>query len=179
MLPRRTKVFAIAMVSIGVGAVVLRLLGTNPPPAGAFSLSKYYDLAAIEKVIFTSIAQSNRQWDSIEISYSSTEPIGIERQYSRSGPFNYNALSYHFFIWNGIVGFDGQLQSTEKWQKQLAITPGQVWYGSEQTIHIGVIANDEIALPTDFQRKKVETLAIVLSRKFDIEPASIYYPENW
>ena len=176
---RSTKVFAVALISIGIGAVVLKVLGNNPPPAGAFSLSEYYHLVPIEKVIFSNIARSSSIWDSIEISYSSTEPIGIDKQYSRSGPFNYDVLSYHFFVWNGSIGADGQIQSTEKWHKQLLITPDQTWHGGEQTIRIAVISNGKITYPTDFQRKKAEALAAALSRKFHIQSASIYYPGNW
>ena len=48
---RRTKVFAAALISIGIGAVILKFLGSNPPPAAAFSLSEYWHLRPVEKMI--------------------------------------------------------------------------------------------------------------------------------
>ena len=50
---------------------------------------------------------------------------------------------------------------------------------SEQTIYIGVIADDEAIRPTDFQIRKTEALVETLSRKFNIRPESIHYPDNW
>ncbi len=171
---RRTKVFVAALISIGIGSAILKFLGNNPPPAGAFSLSEYCHLAPIEKVISPNSARTSRHWNSIEISYSSTRPIGIDKQRSRSNSFNYDVLNYHFFVWNGLIGTDGQIQSTEKWQKQLPITPGQTWQGSEQTIQIGIIVNGKINRPTDFQIKRTEALVDALSKRFDIQPESIY-----
>lgn len=175
---RSTKVFAAALISIAIGAVLLKTLSNNPPPAGAFSLSEYYHLAPIEKAISSNIVQPGRRWNRIEISYSSAKPIGIDNRFSRSGLLNYDVLNYHFIVWNGLIGGDGQIESTEKWQRQLSIMPGRTWYGSEQTIHIGVITDGKIAYPTNFQIKRTETLVEALSRRFDIQSASIYYPDN-
>ena len=176
---RDTKVFAAALISIGIGAIALNIIGNSPPPAGAFSLSEYYHLAPIEKVISSNIAQADGHWNRIEISYSSTEPIGLDKWSSRSASVNYDVFNCHFIVWNGLIGGDGQIQSTEKWQKQLSAAPGQTWYCSEQTIRIGVIANSKTAYPTDFQIKKTEALVETLSRMFDIRSASIYYPDMW
>lgn len=175
---RSTKVLTAGLISIGILAVVLKILGNNPPPAGAFSLSEYYHLAPIEKVISSNIARTSRHWNSIEISYINTKPIVINKQSSRSDLVNYDVLNYHFIVWNGLIGGNGQIQSTEKWQRQLSITPGRKWYGSEQTIHIGVMADDKITYPTDFQIKRTEALVEALSRRFDIQSESIYYPDN-
>lgn len=177
--PRRTKVFAAALISIVILAVALKSLNSSPPPAGAFSLSEYYHLAPVEKVISSNISQTSRHWNSIEINYTNTKPIVINKQSSRSDLVNYDVLNCHFIVWNGLVGGNGQIQSTEKWQKQLLTIPGRTWYGSEQTIRIGVIADDKINYPTDFQTKRTEALVEVLSRMFDIKSESIYYPGNW
>ena len=172
---RRTKVFAAALISIGIMSAVLKFLGNNPPPAAAFSLSEYWHLGPIENMISPDSGQTSRHWNSIEINHSSTESIGINRQYSISGLFNYDVLNYHFFVWNGLVGRDGQIQSTENWQKQLPITPSQAWHVSEQTIRIGIIVNSKSICPTDFQIRRTEALVEALSRKFGIQPESIYY----
>jgi len=50
---------------------------------------------------------------------------------------------------------------------------------TDQTIYICVIADDEAAPPTDFQIKRTEALVEVLCRKFDIQPESIRYPDDW
>jgi len=176
---RSTKVFAAALISIGIGTVVLKTLGSNPLEAGAFSLSEYYHLGPIEKIISSNIAQTSRHWNSIEISYTNAKLIVINEQSSRSDLVNHDVLNYHFIVWNGLIGGDGQIQSTEKWQRQLSTTPGGTWHGSEQTIHIGVIVDGKITHATNFQIKRAEMLVTVLSRRLGIQPASIYYPDNW
>jgi hypothetical protein len=71
---------------------------------------------------------------------------------------------------------------------------------SKRTIYISVMADDKAAgpvrnsttgnmiqkgkisnaaRPTDFQIKRTEALVEGLSRKFDIRPESIHYPDNW
>jgi len=176
---RSTKVFAAALISIGIGAVVLKTLGSNPPLAGAFSLSEYYHLAPIEKVISSNVARTSRHWDCIEIGYSGTKAGNIKQLASLNGLVNPEDINCHFVICNGLGAGDGQIQPTGKWQRQWSITPARTMYGSEQTIHICVIADSKITHPTDFQIKRTEALVETLSRRFDIQPASIYYPDNW
>ncbi|UCF14943.1 MAG: hypothetical protein JSW59_16155 [Phycisphaerales bacterium] len=176
---RSTRVFVAALISIGIGTVVLKTLGSNPLEAGAFSLSEYHHLGPIEKVISSNTARISHRWNSIEITYTNTELIAINEQSSRSDLVNHDVLSYHFVVWNGLIGGDGQIQSTEKWQRQLSTAPGGTWHGSEQTIHIGVIVDGKITHATDFQIKRTEMLAKVLARRLGIQPASICYPENW
>ena len=173
---RSTKVFAAVLITIAIEAAVLRTLGTNPLPAGAFSLSEYNHLAPIEKVISSNVVPISRHWNSIEISYTNTKPIVVNRPSSQNNQVNYNVLNYHFVVWNGLVGGNGQIQSTEKWQNQLSTTPDQTWSGCEETIHIGIIADNKVAYPTDFQIKRTEALVRSLSREFGIESESIYYP---
>jgi hypothetical protein len=176
---RSTKVFAAALISIGIGAVVLKTLGSNPPLAGAFSLSEYYHLASIEEVISSNVAQTSRYWDRIEIGYSGTKAGNIKQLASLNGLVNPENINCHFVICNGLGAGDGQIQPTEKWQRQWSIATGQTWYGSKQTIHINVIADGKITYPTDFQIKRTEALVEALSRRFDIQSESIYYPDNW
>lgn len=177
--PRRTKVFVAALISIGIGAAILKFLGNNPPSAGAFSLSEYYRLSPIEEVISSNIMRTSRHWNSIEISYSGTKAGNIKQLASLNGLVDPNDINCHFVICNGLGAGDGQIQPTEKWQRQWPIAPAQTRYISEQTIHIYVIADSKISHPTDFQIKRTEALVEVLSRRFDIQPESIYYPYNW
>jgi hypothetical protein len=176
---RSAKVFVAALVSVGIGAVVLKTLGSNPLEAGAFSLSEYYQLGPVERVISSNIARASRHWNSIEISYTTTKLIAVNEQFSPGDLVNHDVLNYHFIVWNGLIGEDGQIQSTAKWQRQLSTTPDGTWRGSEQTIHIGVIVDSKITHATDLQTGRTETLVQVLSRRLGVQPESICYPDNW
>lgn len=167
------------LVSMTIGAAVLIALGNNPPSAGPFCLYTYYRLDHIEKSIESRAVQSTNRWNCIEIFYSNTKAGNIEQLASRNGLSNPMDLNCHFVICNGLGGKDGQIQDTEKWQRQWSIIPGKTWYGSNRTIRICVIADGKTTFPTDYQRKRVEALIETLFRKFNIEPKSIYYPGNW
>jgi len=247
---RQTKVFAALLVSITVGAIILKALGNNPPSAGAFCLLRYYRLDPVEKSILSRAAQYPGRWSHIEIYYSgtgaSTNPAkgrperssGLDRtglrpeQGRRCLPGNAATCGSnkripdtqresriknqesrcHFVVCNGSIGHDGQILPTEDWQRQCPPHQlhqwGQLQTGrSEQTIYIRVIADDKVtrpvrnlsddsqdstvgniiqngkisngARPTDFQIKRTEALVEELSRKFNIRPESIHYPDNW
>ncbi len=236
---RQTKVFAALLVSITVGAIILKALGNNPPSAGAFCLSRYYRLDPVEKSILSRAAQYPGRWSHIEIYYSGTEAptkpaeggpersSGLDRtglrpdQGRRCRPGNAATCGSnkrmldtqresrienqesrcHFVVCNGSIGHDGQILPTEIWQRQCpphqlyqcgqsqtgdsqrSIGGGQLVRSktptSEQTIYIRVIADDKVTRPTDFQIKRTEALVEGLSRKFNIRPESIHYPDNW
>ncbi len=222
---RQTKVFAALLVSITVGAIILKALGNNPPSAGAFCLSRYYRLDPVEKSILSRAAQYPGRWSHIEIYHSDTgaPTKPAEGGYDQGRPGNAATCSSneripdtqresriqnqdsrcHFVICNGRIGHDGQILPTEIWQRQRSphqlnqsglsqtggrrrcIGGGQLVLDktptgrSEQTIYIGVIADDEAIRPTDFQIRRTEALVEALSRKFDIRPESIHYPDNW
>jgi len=176
---RSAKVLAAALISVIIMAVILKTLGNNPISAGAFSLSDYYRLEPIEKVISSRAAQTSSRWNRIEIYYSSTKAGNIEQLASLNGLAGPDNLNCHFVVCNGLGGGDGQIQPTEKWQKQWSIIPGRTWHGSSQTIRICIVADCETACLTDYQIKRTEALVEGLSRKFNIQSASIYYPDNW
>jgi hypothetical protein len=176
---REEKFFTALLVSITVGAIVLMALGNNPPSAGAFSLSRYYRLDPIEKVILARSPQSPGRWSCIEIYYSGTKAGNIEQLASLNGLAGPEDINCHFVICNGLGGDDGQIQPTEKWQRQWSAIPGRTWYGSGQTIRICIIADGKTTLPTDFQIKRVEKLLEELFKKFNILPEYIYYPNGW
>ena len=75
--PRVVKVLAALLVSMTTGAVVLMVLGNNPPSAGPFSLSAYYRLDSVDRVIRSQAAQSPNRWNSIEIYFSGTKGGGV------------------------------------------------------------------------------------------------------
>jgi hypothetical protein len=177
--PREAKIFAALLISMTTGAIVLMVLGNNLPSAGAFCLSRYYHLDPVEEAIFSQIAQPPGRWNRIEVYYSGTKAGNIEQLVSLSGLACPEDINCHFIICNGLGGDDGQIQPTEKWQRQWSTIPGRTWHGSEQTIRICVIADGKNTRPTDFQIKRLEVLVEQLQRKFDIQPDSIYYPSDW
>jgi hypothetical protein len=139
-------------------------LGNNPPSAGAFCLSRYYGLDPVEKSITSRAAQSAGRWNCIEIYYSGTKAGNIEQLTSLGGLANPEDINCHFVICNGLGGDDGQIQTTEKWQRQYPIRD------------LNAIRTTR---PTDFQIKRVEALTEALHRKFNIQPESIYYLGDW
>jgi len=177
--PREAKVFAALLVSMMAGTIVLMALGNNPPSAGAFCLSSYYHLDPIEKVITSRAVQSPDRWNRIEIYYSGTKTGNIEQLASLNGLTNPEDINCHFVICNGLGAADGQIQPTEKWQRQLSVTPDRSRDDSGQTIRICIISDGKTTLPTDFQIKRKDALAEGLHRKFNINPESIYCPNNW
>jgi len=177
--PRVAKVLAALLVSMTVGAIVLMALGNNPPSAGPFCLSTYLRLDPIEQALRSQSSQSLDRWNRIEIYYSGTKAGNIEQLASLSGLTSAEDINCHFVTCNGLGGVDGQIQPTEKWQRQWSIIPGRTWYGTSQTIRICIIADSKAAHPTDFQIKRLEALVEGLCRKFDIAAESIYYPGDW
>ena len=179
--PRVAKVLAALLVSMTAGAMVLMALGNNPPSAGLFSLSSYYlhHLDPVEKAIRSHTYQSSGRWGRIEIYYSGTKAGNIEQLASLSGLASAEDINCHFVICNGLGGGDGQIQPTEKWQRQWSIISGRTWYGSGQTIRICVIADGKTTHPTDSQKRRTQVLVEELRRKFGIQRESVYYPSDW
>ncbi|MHC4664941.1 MAG: peptidoglycan recognition protein family protein [Planctomycetota bacterium] len=177
--PRVAKVLVALLISMTVGAAVLMALGNNPPKAPPFSLVSYYRLDPIEKAIISRAAQSPNRWNSIEIYYSGTKAGNMEQLASLSGLVSAEDINCHFCLCNGRGGIDGQIQTTEKWQKQWPIMPGRTWYGSSQTIRICVVGDGKTTFLTDCQVKRTEALVQALCRKFNIAPESVYYPGDW
>jgi len=178
--PRVAKVLAALLVSMTSGAIVLMVLGDNPPSAGPFCLSSYLRLDPVEEAIRSLSSQSPDRWRRIEIYYSGTKAGNIGQLASLSGLPSAEDINCHFVTCNGLGGGDGQIQPTEKWQRQWSIIPGRTWYGTSQTIRICVIADPpRRTYPTDCQIKRVETLVEGMCRKFDIQAESIFYPNDW
>ena len=70
--PRVVKVLAALLVSMTAGAIVLMVLGNNPPSAGPFCLSTYYRLDSVDNAMRSQACQSPNRWESIEIFFSGT-----------------------------------------------------------------------------------------------------------
>ncbi len=205
---RETKVLVVLGVSITLGAIILNALGHNPPSAGAFCLSRYYRLGSVKKSILSRADQLPGRWSQIEIYVIVPEFGNIKSAFGGSSDVGGDEhINCHFVICNGRVGHDGQILPTEKWQRQSSVIPPENVNSeppppatsggassdrskyqrptdffetpTDQTIYIYMIADDESVLPTDFQIRRAEALVEVLCRKFDIQPESIRYPDDW
>jgi len=154
-------------------------LNSNPPVAGPFNLSTYYRLEAIDKAVRSSSTQSPQRWNRIEVFYSGTKAGNTEQLAALAGLASPVDLNCHFCICNGLGADDGQIQTTERWQRQWSSIPSGNWYGSGQTIRICIIADGKNCLPTDTQIKRTESLVEALSRRFEIGPLNVYYPGSW
>lgn len=203
---RETKVLVILAVSIFLGAILLNALGHNPPSAGAFCLSRYHKLGSVEQAITSYTDQLPNRWNLIEVFYSGDNSNNIKQLSPVKNASELADITSHFIICNGRIGYDGQIQPTEKWQRQLSITPepnlkgknsGQnvssdrttFWMPTnsgdrfidhdKQTIRICVIADVKSNSPTDCQIKRTEELVEHLCRKFYILPAYVHYPSGW
>ena len=177
--PRVVKVLAALLASMTAGAIVLMALGNNPPSAGPFSLSAYRDLDLVKEAIRSQAAQSPSRWNCVEIYYSGTKGGNIEQLASLTGLADSKEMNCHFVVCNGLGGGDGQIQSTEKWQRQWSIVPSRTWYGSDRTIRLCAIAGTNAVRLTNCQIRRAEALVDSLCEKFDIQAQSIHYPGNW
>ncbi|MHC4186981.1 MAG: hypothetical protein ACYSRQ_02205 [Planctomycetota bacterium] len=180
MVPtRNTKVFLTALLAILAGLVLLQSLGTAPPKADAFSLSDFYELEPIDKVVASRIQQYRDRWSRINIHFSGTKAGDIEQLSSLSGLTKPEDINFHFVVCNGFGGADGLIQPTEKWQRQWSTTPTLTNRPGERIIRICIVSDSKKALPTELQIKRTEQLVEEVSRRFRIHPRSITYPENW
>lgn len=181
---REAKVFAALAISMTVGVVILQSLGNNPPSAGAFCLSKYTRAVPVEEAVLSRAVQPRGLWSSIEIYYSGTMSGNIQQLAFLSGLGNPEDINCHYVICNGLGAGDGQIQPTERWQKQEPVN--REWLSHEpksdnggQTIFICVIADVKDARPTRMQIKVTNELVKGLCRKFDIKSEAIHYPDDW
>lgn len=177
--PRVIKVLSALVVSMTIGAIVLMALGNNAPSAGPFSLLVYCRLDPIEKAVNSLAPQSPGRWNEIEIYYSGTKGGNIGQLASLEGLGGPDDINCHFCICNGLGGKDGQIQLTEKWQRQWSSRPDTTWYGSGQTIRICVIGDSKSSGPTNYQHRRLVALIEALCRRFNIKPESVYYPGGW
>jgi hypothetical protein len=176
---RVAKVLATLLASMTIGAALLMASGHNPPSAGPFSLWTYCRLDPVKDAVRSQAVSSPDRWNRIEIYYSGTNSGNIEQLASYHGLTESGQVNFHFCICNGKGGSDGDIQPTEKWQRQLSAASDQSWFGSTQTIRICVIADGKTISPTDCQIKRIQVLSEELCRTFRIRPQSVYYPGDW
>ena len=176
--PRVAKVLAALLVSMTAGAIVLMVLGSNPPSGGPFSLSTYYRLTSVDHVMRSRECQAPDRWNSIEIFFSGTKSGSLTQLAAMHGSAGAAELNCHFVICNGNGASDGEIQATEKWQKQWSSRPNATWQGSERTIRICLVGDGVSVAATNYQLKRLEMLLEALCRKFHIPAESVYLPKD-
>lgn len=181
---RQAKAFVALVVSMTAGIILLKALGNNPPSAGAFCLAQYRQLVPVEEAISSRATQSADRWNRIQVYYSGTKSGNIQQLAALAGRAALEDINCHFVICNGLGDGDGQIQRTEKWERQWPVNhkssdlEPRIAKGG-QTIYICVIADGKNAHPTDLQIKRTEVLVEGLCRRFDIQFGSIHYPSDW
>jgi len=176
---RVAKVLGSLLISMTLAAVVLMLLGNNPPAAGPFCLSAYYKLDPVQKAVKSLSAQTSNRWNRIEVFYSGTKAGNIAQLAAFYGLNSPEQLNCHFCITNGRGQANGKISPTQKWNNQWSCVKNNTWYGSERTIRICLVSDGKTIFPTDYQMKRLDQLVECLYRKFDILPENIYYPGDW
>jgi len=176
---RVAKVLATLLASMTMGTVLLMASGHNPPSAGPFSLWTYCRLDPVKDAVRARSVQATGRWERIEIYYSGTTGGNIEQLASLNGLSGSDDINCHFCLCNGFGGTDGQIQPTEKWQKQLPVKFNHSWYGNDRTISICVVADAKTSGPTDCQIKRTQVLVEELCRTFLIGAENVYYPGDW
>jgi hypothetical protein len=176
---RDAKVFAALLASVTVGAVVLMAMANSPLSVGAFCLSNYNRLDPVEKAVISKPRALPGRWSTIRIYYGSVEGEGGGNADSLSVLRDPAITNCHFVVCDGRFGEDGQIQPTEKWRRQLSITPDRTGRAGGKTIYVCVIAERKRGGPTECQVKRTEALAEELYRTFEISPEFIVYPRDW
>lgn len=160
------------------GAIILMVLGSNPPSAGPFCLSAYYRLSSIEQAMRSRAGQSPDRWNNVEIFFSGTRGGSLTQLVNTYGADEAAMLNCHFVVCNGNGGGDGEIQATEKWQRQWSSQPSHTWQGSERTVRICLIGDGVAVQPTDYQLKRLELLLEGLCRRFHIPAKSVHLPQD-
>lgn len=157
------------------GAVLLMALGHHPPSEGPFCLSAYYRLDSVDHALRSRASRSADRWSDIDIFFSGTQGGNIERLAAASGLADSADLNCHFLIANGTGAGDGEIQTTEKWQRQDSALSAQT---SERTIRICLVGNGVSAVATDYQLKRLEMLLEALCREFAISTDAVRLPRD-
>ena len=177
--PRTAKVLAALLASMTVGAIVLMALGNNAPSGGAFCLASYYKLKPIKEAASCQVGTSAKRWNKIEVYYSKTKGGNLEQLASLAGHSNSGDVNFHFVVCNGFGETDGQVQATEKWQRQWSCAADGSWLGGNKTIRIYLVGQGEFSNITDCQIQRTAKLVEELCRKFKIKTKNVKYPKDW
>lgn len=189
--PRQTKVLVALLVSIVLCTMILNMLGSHPPSAGAFCLSKYNRLDPIDGIVRSAdfIRPEYFKWIEIYCSEGGTKDQissgpDIQAEQLMSNVSFREDLDCHFIIYNGQDDLDGKIEPTEKWKRQLPAKhqpdddTRRPWQ-KEKTIYICILVNGQNTQPTNLQIKRLYVLVEELCRELQINPESVLYPNSW
>ena len=176
---RTINIFISLIASMSIGALVLMALDSRSFSAGPFSLASYTSLTSPERAAGGISIPDSHSWRQIHIEYSTTAASNIEQLAAANGLQKPEDLDFHFVVFNGFDGIDGEIIATEKWstQRPAASTSGNGKHS--QAIEIRVIPSAIECRPTDCQVKRTAELVESLARKCDITTNNIHYPKNW
>ena len=169
---RTSRVLIALIVSMTIGAVILMALDNGALKGGAFSLSVFNNLPAIENVVLDSINDKPRtQWNGVEVFYSNTASGNIKELTLLKSISRENNLDAHFVICNGKGGEQGEVQPTNQWKMQYPALKGDV-------IRICVIfkAEDYNSMPNECQITRIDDLISFFQNKFNIADQNIIRP---
>jgi hypothetical protein len=174
--PRVVKVLVALLMSMTVGAVVLMVLGSNPPSAGPFCLATYYKLDSVDHALHSEQPQAANRWNAIEIFFSGTRGGNADRLAEVNRLNSAAELNCHFIICNGVGARDGEIESTQRWQTQRSARLDAP--GTDRTIRVCLIGNGTSAVPTEYQLGRLRILLENLCRKFSIPNDAVRIPRE-
>ena len=115
------------------------------------------------------------KWEYIIIHHSATSAgsaLAIHEYHLKRNMWR-NGLGYDFIIGNGNGAFDGGIEVSHRWAKQMHGSHVAVDDMNAKGIGICLIGNFENTLPTDKQLETLNSLTRYLSKKYNIPPENI------
>ncbi len=176
---RTIKIFISLIASMSIGALVLMAVDSQSFSAGPFSLASYTSLSSPEQAAGDISIPDIYSWQQIHIEYCNASVGSIEQLAAANGLQKPKDLDFHFVVFNGFDGVDGEIIATEKWfrQRPAMSVSGNGEYS--QAIEIRIISSAIKCRPTDCQVKRTADLVESLARKCSIPTNKIHYPKNW
>jgi len=176
---RRTIwIFVSLVTAMSLGALALMAVDSQSFSAGPFSLASYTSLNSAENITDSSTPNTYK-WQQIHIVISDASAGSIEQLAAANDLANAKDLNYHFVVFNGIDGIDGEICATDKWLSQRRTLYGAGMQDNSPSIRICVVTGSIFTTPTDCQIKRAAALVESLARKFNIPTSKIRYPANW
>jgi hypothetical protein len=176
---RTIRIFISLVASMSIGALALMALDSHSFSAGPFSLASYTSLSSPEQAAGDIAVPDAHSFQQIHIEYCTASVGNIEQLAAANDLPKPEDLDFHFVVFNGFDGIDGEIVATEKWFTQRPVASISGNGECAQAIEIRVISNAIETKPTDCQVKRTADLVESLARKCNIPMNNIHYPKNW
>ncbi len=170
---RTSRVLIALIVSMTIGAVVLMALDNGALQGGAFSLSVFNRLPAIEDIVIDSASEKIGEWSRIEVFYSNTSSGNVKELTVLTSLTGNRDLDAHFVICNGKGGNQGDVQPTARWREQ---KPSLSGHG--RTIRICIVADGVNTPATECQITRTDDLIKFFCKKFGVVKKNISRPAS-